>query len=257
MVNLQSLKKSWLHLIIAVFSTFVLMAIVSFLYQSNGGQTGDGTLHRIVTLLGGNILGGGYIQAMTYIAFIWSMLEIFDRFKEINHERRAFQLKFLSTNEKHLLLAEDINNLHFRITEIEKKSKHISLVSSLIKKVCQKFRTSNSVPEILEIITIQTDINKEKAESDQSLIRYLNWVIPSVGFIGTVLGISQALSIANSGDMNLITKTLGVAFDTTLISLILSIVVMFFFHDLQERTDKLHAQIKEYIVENLVNKIEL
>ena len=122
--------------------------------------------------------------------------------------------------------------------------------------MCQKFKTSKSVPEALEIITIQTDINKENAESDQSLIRYLTWVIPSIGFIGTVLGISQALSIANSGDMTLIANTLGVAFDTTLISLILSIVVMFFFHDLQERTDKLHAQIKEYVVENLVNKIE-
>lgn len=244
-------------MIIAVFATLAMMALLSTLYQIQGAQSGQGPIHRIITLLGGNFFGGGYIQAMTYIAFFWSMLEIIDRIKEINHERRAFQLKFLSTNEKHLLLAEDINNLAFQISEIEKKNKYKSLVSSLIKKVCQKFRTSNSVPEILEIITIQTDINKEKAESDQSLIRYLTWVIPSVGFIGTVLGISQALSIANSGDMDLITKTLGVAFDTTLISLILSIVVMFFFHDLQERTDKLHAQIKEYIVENLVNKIEL
>ena len=62
------------------------------------------------------------------------MLEIIDRIKEINHERRAFQLKFLSTNEKHLLLAEDINNLAFQISEIEKKNKYKSLVSSLIKK---------------------------------------------------------------------------------------------------------------------------
>lgn len=256
-MNLQGLKKSWLHFIIAAFGTSVLMAIISVGFQKTGGLAGEGSLNRILTLLGGNIIGGGYIQALTYIAFIWSMLEIVDRFREIKHERRAFQLKFLSTNEKHLLLAADINELQFKINELEKKNKHRSLVSSLIKKVCQKFRSSKSVPEVLEIITIQTDINKEKAESDQSLIRYLTWVIPSIGFIGTVLGISQALSIANSGDMNLIANTLGIAFDTTLISLILSIIVMFFFHDLQERTDKLHAQIKEYVVENLVNKIEL
>ncbi len=62
--------------------------------------------------------------------------------------------------------------------------------------------------------------------------------------------------VANSGDMNIITSTLGVAFDTTLISLILSIIIMWFFHGLQEKTDNLHATIKEYVMENLVNRIE-
>ena len=62
---------------------------------------------------------------------------------------------------------------------------------------------------MIEIISIQSEINKERSESDQSNIRYLTWVIPSIGFIGTVLGISGALSIAASGDMDVITSTLA------------------------------------------------
>ena len=127
----------------------------------------------------------------------------------------------------------------------------------MIRRVCNKFRSSQSVPEILEIISIQTEINKDKAESDQSNIRYLVWVIPSIGFIGTVLGISQALSIAASADMNLITSTLGVAFDTTLVSLVLSVIIMWYVHSLQQETDNLHAGIKEYLIEKLVNRIEV
>ena len=101
------------------------------------------------------------------------------------------------------------------------------------------------------------DINKELSESDQSNIRYLTWVIPSIGFVGTVLGISQALMIANSGDMKLITATLGVAFDTTLVSLLLSIIIMWYYHNLQKELDLLHAKIKDYVIENLINRIEI
>ena len=103
-------------------------------------------------------------------------------------------------------MADEIRDLQFRMSDMEKNGP--SLLVSMIKKACTKFRSTQSIPEVLEIISIQTEINKEKAESEQSTIRYLTWVIPSIGFIGTVLGISE-------------------------------------------------ASIKEYVVENLVNKIEV
>jgi chemotaxis protein MotA len=75
--------------------------------------------------------------------------------------------------------------------------------------------------------------------------------------VGTVLGISQALIIANSGDMEKITALLGVAFDTTLVALLLSIVIMWYVHQLQEETDRFHSDLKEFVIENLINKIEV
>lgn len=231
-----------------------LMAIAG--YQITGGQAGTGLANRFFILLGGNFLGGGYIQFLTYIAFFWSFFEITQKMKQIKFEKSRFRKKYLPSNEKHLLMATDLNDLQFKMGDLEKLKKS-SLLSRMIKNACVKFRTTKSIPEVIEIVSIQTEINKEKAESGQSNIRYLTWVIPSIGFIGTVLGISQALMVANSGDMNIITSTLGVAFDTTLISLILSIIIMWFFHNLQEETDHLHAKIKEYVIENLVNRIEL
>jgi biopolymer transport protein ExbB/TolQ len=226
-------------------------------YYLSGAAEGSGMTHRLSTLLGGNVLGGGYIQLLTYFAFFWSLFEIILRLRKISTEKVAFRDKLLPTNSKHLLLAKDVQNLYFDIVDYEKKKNASFLLSSIIKKACVKFRSTKSISEMIDIISIQTEINKEKSESDQSNIRYLTWVIPSIGFIGTVLGISQALMVANSGDMKVITATLGVAFDTTLISLILSIIVMWFFHSLQEETDNLHAGMKEYVIENLVNRIEL
>ena len=63
MLNFQNIKKSWLHMIIAVFATLAMMALLSTLYQIQGAQSGQGPIHRIITLLGGNFFGGGYIQS--------------------------------------------------------------------------------------------------------------------------------------------------------------------------------------------------
>ncbi|MEO1673062.1 MAG: flagellar motor protein MotA [Cyanobacteria bacterium J06631_2] len=76
------------------------------------------------------------------------------------------------------------------------------------------------------------------SESSYSFPRILVWAIPLLGFIGTVIGISGAVSgfsgfLENSGDVEQIkegigavTSSLGLAFDTTLLALFLSVLVM-------------------------------
>ena len=72
-----------------------------------------------------------------------------------------------------------------------------------------------------------------------------------------MLGISQALGLANTNDIDLITSTLGIAFDTTLLALVLSVVLMWMIHDMQEQTDKLHSEVEEQVTDNLINKIDV
>ena len=78
--------------------------------------------------------------------------------------------------------------------------------------------------------------------------KYLNWSIPILGFIGTVLGISLAADgiqgvIASqqslselSGELGIAIAPLGIAFDTTLIALSLSILLTLF-QTLQQRSE--------------------
>ena len=76
------------------------------------------------------------------------------------------------------------------------------------------------------------------SESSYSIPRILIWAIPLLGFVGTVIGISGAVSsfsgvLESSGDVEAIkggignvTTNLGLAFDTTLLALFLSVLVM-------------------------------
>ena len=235
---------------IALLITAICMTLLAITNKENSP-----TLYRILVLLGGDVVGGGYIQGLTYLAFVWAWFEVREKLRVIARERRAFKLNLIPTSEKHVFMPQDVNQLKFKLIEFEKKEKYI--LSDLLKKACTKFRTSGSLSELIDIVSIQIEVSQDKAEGDQSVIRYLTWVIPSLGFIGTVIGISQSLVYANSGDMEKITSLLGVAFDTTLVALVLSVFLMWFVHQLQEETDRFHSDLKEFVIDNLINKIEI
>jgi chemotaxis protein MotA len=246
---MKNLRNLTLSSGIALLITGLCMLLLSLISKENSPG-----LYRFLLLLGGDVINGGYIQSVTYLAFFWAWFEVQEKLKVIARERKAFKMNFIPTNDKHVFMPQDINNLKFKLIEFEKKEKYI--LSDLLKKACTKFRTSGSLSELIDIVSIQIEVSQEKSEGDQSVIRYLTWVIPSVGFVGTVIGISQALIVANTGDMERITMLLGVAFDTTLVALVLSIIIMWFVHRLQEETDRFHSDLKEFVIDNLINKIE-
>jgi len=246
---MKNLRNLTLSSGIALLITGLCMLLLSLISKENSPG-----LYRFLLLLGGDVINGGYVQSVTYLAFFWAWFEVQEKLKVIARERKAFKMNFIPTNDKHVFMPQDINNLKFKLIEFEKKEKYI--LSDLLKKACTKFRTSGSLSELIDIVSIQIEVSQEKSEGDQSVIRYLTWVIPSVGFVGTVIGISQALIVANTGDMERITMLLGVAFDTTLVALVLSIIIMWFVHRLQEETDRFHSDLKEFVIDNLINKIE-
>ncbi|MEM8732796.1 MAG: MotA/TolQ/ExbB proton channel family protein [Planctomycetota bacterium] len=102
------------------------------------------------------------------------------------------------------------------------------------------------------------------AESDRQhdsygLLRIINWAMPMLGFLGTVLGISQTLgqldtellATQQQAAMNELTAGLYVAFDTTAIALILTVALMF----LQFGVSRMELRVVEQI--NEIQKREL
>ncbi|NIO11002.1 MAG: MotA/TolQ/ExbB proton channel family protein, partial [Deltaproteobacteria bacterium] len=86
-------------------------------------------------------------------------------------------------------------------------------------------------------------------ESELSIIRYIAWAIPSIGFIGTVRGIGNALGQAHqavAGDITGVTQSLGVAFNSTLIALLISIILMFIIHQVQLMQERLVLGTERY-----------
>ena len=91
------------------------------------------------------------------------------------------------------------------------------------------------------------------------MVLYIAWAIPSIGFIGTVRGIGEALSQAHKavqGDIAGVTASLGVAFNSTFIALIISIFLMFIVHQIQLAQERLVLDSHDYCDSNLVRYLK-
>lgn len=112
----------------------------------------------------------------------------------------------------------------------------------------RRFRITGNVHDAAEAITSSVESLSMNLESGNGLIRYIIWAIPSIGFIGTVRGIGQALAQAESaldGDIAGMTASLGVAFNSTLVALFISIALMFLMHLLNRQQDMMVMKTQE------------
>jgi chemotaxis protein MotA len=210
---------------------------------------------RILVMLGG-LMPEGLIQGFTYLLFVFGMIEIYWLNSRTTREKDAFSLHLLPEKENWVLSVEDINQLKLNVQQIEHSGKFY--LTDLVKKCCTKYRLSKSSSEVLGLTDAQVRIYQSEMESEQSFIRYVAWAIPSVGFIGTVIGIAASLGYTKDAStpegIEKVTSMLAVAFDTTLIALILSIFLMYAIHHLQKKQDDLFLRINDYIIENLINR---
>ena len=113
-----------------------------------------------------------------------------------------------------------------------------NLVAVRCGRVIKAYMKSGDRTAATEFAIDDSSFYFTSSESSYAFPRILVWAIPLLGFIGTVIGISGAVSgftgfLENSGDVEQIkegigqvTSNLGLAFDTTLLALFLSVLVM-------------------------------
>ncbi len=127
-----------------------------------------------------------------------------------------------------------------------------------LEKGLQFIQRSDSTRGVEDELKYQADLDIERQQQRYSLVRILVWAIPMLGFLGTVLGISQALGGIQVGPendfqemMSGLRSSLYVAFDTTALALTLSIVLMF----IQFLVDRFENQLLSMVDDKAVQEI--
>jgi biopolymer transport protein ExbB/TolQ len=168
----------------------------------------------------------------------------------------------------HSFLPEDFETIidDEELTGIIKKTKQFSddsnkILPYMILQISLQFRTNNSISLTTDFLTKQLDLFLHSIELSFNKLKYIIWVIPSIGFMGTVYGIGLAVSQLGEGsldDPKLLTNMashLGVAFNTTLLALILAVVLQFFAQQYESDEEGQMNDFGKYILDNLINKL--
>jgi biopolymer transport protein ExbB/TolQ len=119
----------------------------------------------------------------------------------------------------------------------------------------KRYKNTRTVQHASDAIASSVDALAMQLESGNNMIRYIIWAIPSIGFVGTVRGIGQALAQADealSGNIAGMTASLGVAFNSTFVALLISLLLMFILHILQSRQDQMVINTQRSCETNLL-----
>ena len=195
-----------------------------------------------------------YEQEICIILMFWGIFLILGKCGAILSERYLFNVDLLEGG------TGDKGDLEAVLTSLEAlpiKVRNSPLVRTLMSSLRRYLITSN-VQDTSDAIESSVEALALKQETENSMIRYLIWAIPSIGFIGTVRGIGQALSMADqalAGNIAGMTESLGIAFNSTLVALLISIGLMFLLHQLQRLQDGLVVDTQDYCESFLLNRI--
>ena len=164
---------------------------------------------------------------------------------------------FEQVTEGTTLLPQDARNYARAIEALPETEQDLLLPRTLLNAL-SRFSTTASIPAVSEAVREQCDIEADKLDSELSMVRYISWAIPSIGFIGTVRGIGDALGQAYKaveGDISGVTVSLGVAFNSTFVALVLSIIIMFALHQLQLSQERLVLRTQRYTDKQLIRHL--
>jgi len=168
-------------------------------------------------------------------------------------QRYLFEVDLLAPEDE----AEEQKPTLSSLESLERDIRESPLVKTMMASI-RRFEATNNVQNAADVIDSNIESTGMKLEAENSMIRYIIWSIPSIGFVGTVRGIGAALSEADealAGNIATMTENLGIAFNSTLVALMLSIGLTLALHLLQGVQDRLVIDIEDYCDRYLVKRL--
>ncbi len=200
------------------------------------------------------------VQNTMWLMFWVGCGELYVRFHQSRLEVAQISKKYLPEDDEIMLEKEYLGPFYEKVRPVE--GERIFFLPRLIARCILQFQGSRSIDQANSLLNSSLELFQHELELKYNMLRYLMWLIPTLGFIGTIMGIADALayaaSIGNPQDPTLlkeITKRLGVAFYTTLLALLQSAVLVFALHIAQGREEMALNRSGQYCLDNLINRL--
>ena len=197
-------------------------------------------------------------QESCFILMFWALAIMGYKAVRIGNERRLLEVDLVPVAEGMRILPEDTREFARQVQALPEDRQKMLLPRALLNAL-RRFSSTRNIQDVSTSTHTVCESEAEMLESELSMIRYISWAIPSIGFIGTVRGIGEALAQADKavkGDIAGVTQSLGVAFNSTFIALLISIFLMFLVHQLQLIQERLVFDAENYVDEKVIRHLK-
>jgi biopolymer transport protein ExbB/TolQ len=198
-------------------------------------------------------------QEACFILMLWAMAIMAYKGVVASREHKLLQMELVPVAEGTKILPEDAREYARQIQSLPESEQRLLLPRCLLSALA-RFNATRNIQDVSATGHAVCEAESERLDSELSMVRYIAWAIPSIGFIGTVRGIGEALGQAHKaveGDIAGVTQSLGVAFNSTFIALLISIVLMFVLHQLQLQQERLVLETETYLDRHLIQHLRV
>lgn len=199
------------------------------------------------------------IQNLQWVVFFTGMGELLERHLTANEELAELRRGYLPADERVVLRAQDLGGLYAQARAQPEAQQRF--LPRLIQRAILQFQSSRSIDQANTLLNSSLDLYMHEIDLRYNMLRYVSWVLPALGFVGTVIGIALALSYAGATDpqdpalLGNLTRKLAVAFNTTIVALLQAMILVFTMHVVQAREERALNGAGQYCVDNLINRL--
>ncbi len=256
------------ELIFTIFSLLIAFILVHSIYVTVVRPQANAFLEQETAMVLANpdhtprrsffVVIKDYEQETCFVLMLWAFAILGYKGRETHRQQKLLEQDLLQLPGSLPIGPEDTRDIAKRIAALPGHLHDWFLPRALLTAI-ERFGATRNVQDVSTAARAICESEGERMETELSIIRYIAWAIPSVGFIGTVRGIGDALGQAHravEGDITGVTSSLGVAFNSTFIALVISIILMFFVHQVQLMQERLVLDSERYVDSWLIRRLK-
>ena len=214
--------------LIGIFLTLIFYGLLIPFY-------GKG-VEQIDMFFHGGLKNRSSIPYYTVFLTFWSLAILLVKRFKLKNQRKAFLLDILPADPNFVLSPRTAKEILDRIyMQVDQPKRYLLLAR--IDQALGNLKNIGNVNAVSEYLATQASDDEAYLDSSYTILKGFIWAIPVLGFIGTVIGLADAVggfgNVVSQGAsieelktaLGGVTGGLSVAFETTLIALILALIV--------------------------------
>jgi biopolymer transport protein ExbB/TolQ len=231
-----------------------------------------------LTWMLGKIPGGAFLSSLFWergpiplpivFLFFWAVAILLLKSAKLSLQRKPLTLAVLPQDAGYVLTAQTASAALERVETLADSPAQFILLNRL-KLALSNLQNLGLVSEMVAMLESQAEADEQQVATSYQLVQGFIWAIPVFGFIGTVLGLSQAIqgfggTLAHSSDfqgvqdaLTLVVSGLATAFDTTLIALLAAVALQLASTVLRRREARFLDDCKDYCQRYVIGRLRL
>ena len=205
--------------------------------------------------------------AIVFLSF-WAIAILFVKAFKLRLQRRALDFHVMPEDPSFILSSATVEPVLAKIYMTVDDPKHFILFNRIVIAL-SNLRNLGQVTEVDAILRSQASQDESTVETSYAIVQGFVWAIPVLGFIGTVLGLSEAIGqfsgVLGSADdvekisesLKGVTSGLATAFETTLEALVAALFIQLGITLLRKNEEEFLDDTMEYGLRYVVGRLRI